>query len=73
MQCEVGGVQCAALIERWIRCSICPLKLRYPDKMPQCQKRIKCHNVDGEIRMQQKCYKGATWYNKDVAKSVTKV
>ena len=28
------------------------------DKMPQCQKRTKCHNIDGEIRMQQKCYKG---------------
>ena len=23
------------------------------DKMPQCQKRTKCHNVDGEIRMQK--------------------
>ena len=46
---------------------------RYPDKMPQdkmpqCQKRTKCHNVDGEIRMQQKCNKGETWYNKDAVK-----
>ena len=46
---------------------------RYPDKMPrdkmpQSQKRTKCHNVDGEIRMQQKCYKGVTWFDKDVAK-----
>ena len=40
----------------------------YPDKMPQSQKRTKCHNVDGEIRMQEKCYKGITWYNKDAAK-----
>ena len=49
------------------------------DKMPQSQKRTKCHNVDGEIRMQQKCYKdvtkvlqkfhkGVTWFDKDVAK-----
>ena len=30
------------------------------DKMPQCQKRTKCHNVDGEIRMHQKCYKDVT-------------
>ena len=30
------------------------------DKMPQSQKRTKCHNVDGEIRMQQKCYKDVT-------------
>ena len=36
--------------------------------MPQCQKRTKCHNVDGEIRMQQKCHKGVTWFDKDVAK-----
>ena len=36
--------------------------------MPQCQKRKKCHNVDGEIRMQQKCYKAVAWYNKDVAR-----
>ena len=27
------------------------------EKMPQCQKRTKCLNVDGEIRMQKKCYK----------------
>ena len=32
--------------------------------MPQSQKRTKCHDVDGEIRIQQKCYKGVTWYNK---------
>ena len=32
----------------------------YPDKMPQSQKRTKCHNVNGEIRMQQKCYKDVT-------------
>ena len=32
----------------------------YPNKMPQSQKRTKCHNVDGEIRMQQKCYKDIT-------------
>ena len=25
-----------------------------------CQKQTKCHNVDGEIRMQQKCYKDVT-------------
>ena len=30
------------------------------DEIPQCQKRTKCHNVDGEIRMQQKCYKDVT-------------
>ena len=30
--------------------------------------RTKCHNVDGEIRMLQKCYKGVTWYNKDATK-----
>ena len=36
------------------------LFIRYPDKMPQCQKRTKCHNVDGEIRMQQKCYNDVT-------------
>ena len=46
------------------------------DKVPQCQKRTKCHNVDGEIRMKQKCYKdvtkvllgynAVTWFNKDV-------
>ena len=50
-----------------------PVTSRYPDKipqdkMPQCQKRTKCHNVDGEIRMQQKCYKGETWYNRDATK-----
>ena len=33
---------------------------RYPDKMPQCQKRTKCHNVDGKIRIQQRCYKDVT-------------
>ena len=38
------------------------------EKMPQCQKRTKCHNVDGEIRMQQKCHKGVSWFDKDVAK-----
>ena len=26
----------------------------------QCQKRRKYHNVDGEIRIQQKCYKNVT-------------
>ena len=47
--------------------------------MPQSQKRTKCHNVHGEIRMQQKgvtwynkmlqkCHKGVTWFDKDVAK-----
>ena len=38
------------------------------DKMPQCQKRTKCHNVDGEIRLQQKCYK-----DQGCNKSVTRV
>ena len=28
--------------------------------MPQCQKRTKCHNVDGEIGIQQRCYKDVT-------------
>ena len=30
------------------------------DKMPQCQKRTKCHNVNGVIRIHQKCYKDVT-------------
>ena len=38
------------------------------DKIPQCQKRAKCHNVNGVIRIQQKCYKGVTWYNMDAVK-----
>ena len=48
-------------------CAVCEecIVFGYPnkmpqDKMPQCQKRTKCHNVDGEIRMQQKCYKDVT-------------
>ena len=43
------------------------------DKMPQCQKRTKCHNVDGEIRMQQKCYKDVTKVLQGCNKSVTRV
>ena len=47
---------------RYIYAIIHCIPLRYPDKMPQdkmpqCQKQTKCHNVNGVIRAQQKCYK----------------
>ena len=39
---------------------------RYPDKMPQCKW---CTKDEAKVLQgRDKCYRGVTWYNKDIKK-----